>query len=167
MMRTVLCCAVYDSCAQWYAHTCEQFLKSCVCLGLAFGVFLCLSSERPFCSCVGGYPLPQNFLMEFVTRAQQQLRWATVWPMATTHMGRILGVPLLGGGELGPQSPSNTMWPRSRPTCMPSFDLICPTVWPQYTNVTDRTDRQTETQTGQRSDSIWQIVLCQCQCQCQ
>jgi len=25
---------------------------------------------------------------------------------------------------------------------MPSFILIHPTVWPQYTNVTDRTDRQ-------------------------
>jgi len=25
------------------------------------------------------------------------------------------------------------------PTCMPSFTLIHPTVWPQYTNVTDRT----------------------------
>ena len=25
---------------------------------------------------------------------------------------------------------------------MPSFILIRPTVWPQYTNVTDRTDRQ-------------------------
>jgi len=26
---------------------------------------------------------------------------------------------------------------------MRSFILIRPTVWPQYTNVTDRTDRQT------------------------
>jgi len=25
---------------------------------------------------------------------------------------------------------------------MPSFILIHPTVWPQYTNVTDRTDRK-------------------------
>jgi len=29
------------------------------------------------------------------------------------------------------------------PTCMPSFILIRETVWPQYTNVTDRTDRHT------------------------
>jgi len=38
---------------------------------------------------------------------------------------------------------------------MPSFILIHPTVWPQYTNVADRkgqTDRQ-------RSDSIGQTVL--------
>jgi len=38
---------------------------------------------------------------------------------------------------------------------MPSFILIRPTVWPQYTNVTDRTDRQDR----QRTDSIGQTVL--------
>ena len=38
---------------------------------------------------------------------------------------------------------------------MPSFVLIRPTVWPQYTNVTDRQDRQT----GQRTDSIGRTVL--------
>ena len=27
VIRTVLCCVVYDSCAQWYAHTCEQFIE--------------------------------------------------------------------------------------------------------------------------------------------
>jgi len=37
---------------------------------------------------------------------------------------------------------------------MPSFILIHPTIWPQYTNVTDRTR-----QTGQRSDSIGRTVL--------
>jgi len=36
--------------------------------------------------------------------------------------------------------------------------LIRPTVWPQYTNVTDRQDR-TDRQTGQRSDSIGRTVL--------
>jgi len=35
-------------------------------------------------------------------------------------------------------SPSNTMWPGTRPTCTPSFILIRPTVCPQCTNVTDR-----------------------------
>jgi len=44
----------------------------------------------------------------------------------------------------GPRSPSNTMWPGPRPTSMPTFIRIRPTVWPQYTNVTDRTDRQTD-----------------------
>jgi len=51
------------------------------------------------------------------------------------------GLCLFGGGGGG--SPSNTTWPGTRPTCMPSFILIHPTVWLQYTNVTDRTDRQT------------------------
>jgi len=37
--------------------------------------------------------------------------------------------------------PPNTMWPGLRPTCMPSFILIHPTVWPQCTNVIDRQDR--------------------------
>ena len=44
------------------------------------------------------------------------------------------------------------MWPGPRHTCMPSFILIRPTVWPQCTNVTDRTDRQ-------RTDSIGRTVL--------
>jgi len=35
------------------------------------------------------------------------------------------------------------MWPERRPTFTPSFILIHPAVWPQYTNVTDRHDRQT------------------------
>ena len=71
--------------------------------------------------------------------------------------------------EVGAGSPSNTMSPRPRPTSLPNAILIhpapqqtwaekwgvCPfggegagsntmwpTVWPQYTNVTDRQDRQ-------------------------
>ena len=54
------------------------------------------------------------------------------------------------------------MWPRPRPTCLPRFILIRPTVWPQCTNATDRTgqtDRQTDRQTGQRSSSIRRIVF--------
>jgi len=41
-MKTVLCCVVYDGCAQLYAHTYEQFrfrFIFCVCLGSAFCVF--------------------------------------------------------------------------------------------------------------------------------
>ena len=53
--------------------------------------------------------------------------------------------PFRGGGA---GSSSNTMWPGLRPSCMPSFILIRPTVWPQCTNVTDRQDRT------ERSDSI-------------
>jgi len=52
---------------------------------------------------------------------------------------KLEAVPLWGAG-----SPSNTMWPGPRPTSVPSFILIHPTVWPEYTNVTVTTDRQTD-----------------------
>ena len=58
------------------------------------------------------------------------------------------------GGE-GAGSPSNTMWSGPSPTSVPSFILIRPTVWPQYTSVTDRTDRTDR----QRTDSIGRTVL--------
>jgi len=51
-------------------------------------------------------------------------------------------VPLSVGGAA---SPSYTVWPGPRPTRMPSFILIYPTVWPQYINVTDRQDRTGQT----------------------
>jgi len=62
----------------------------------------------------------------------------------------------------GAGSPSNTMWPWPRPTSTLSDILIHPTVWPQYTNVTDRQDiqdRQTG-QRGQRSRSTGRTVTC-------
>ena len=40
IIRTVLCCAVYDSCAQRHTHTYEQFLKTSVGLGLVFYAFV-------------------------------------------------------------------------------------------------------------------------------
>jgi len=46
--------------------------------------------------------------------------------------------------------------PRLKPIYMPSFILIHLTVWPQYTNVTDRQDRQTD---RHRYDSIGRTVL--------
>ena len=72
--------------------------------------------------------------------------------------------PKFGGapppfGEGGAGSPSNTIWPGPRTTCKPSIILIHPTVWPQYTNVTDRTDRQQSYSTGrtilQSRPKIW------------
>ena len=46
--------------------------------------------------------------------------------LATADMGRKLGaVPLRGGGA---GSLSNTVWPGPRPTCIPSFILIHPTI---------------------------------------
>ena len=68
-------------------------------------------------------------------------------------MGRKLGVVSLSGS--GTWFPCYTMWLGLRPICAPSFIFIRPTVWPQYTNITDRrgqTDRQ-------RSDSIGRTVL--------
>jgi len=57
--------------------------------------------------------------------------------------------PPFGGEKAG--SPSKPMWPGPRPNGVPSFILIRPAVWPQYTNVTDR---QTDRQTGQdRTDN--------------
>ena len=65
-----------------------------------------------------------------------------IWPQQI--WAENWGLCPFGGGVAG--SPSNTMWPVLRPTCscMPSFILIRPTVWPQCTNVADRqTDRTT------------------------
>jgi len=56
--------------------------------------------------------------------------------LAATDVGRKWGAVPLWRGRAG--SSSNAMWPGPRPTCEPSFILIRPTVWPQYTNVTDR-----------------------------
>ena len=55
----------------------------------------------------------------------------------------------------GAGSLSNTIWPSLRATSIPSDILIHPTVWSQYTNVTDRQDRTD----GQRSDSKGRTVL--------
>jgi len=57
------------------------------------------------------------------------------WPKSG---GLLCPFPWGGAG-----SPSNKMWHGPRPTSVPSGILIRPTVWPQYTNVTDRTDRTT------------------------
>jgi len=46
IIRTALCCVVYGSCVQWYAHTCEQFLQFCT-PGLDF--FLCVYLGFVFC----------------------------------------------------------------------------------------------------------------------
>jgi len=61
--------------------------------------------------------------------------------LATIDMGRKSGgVPPFFGGGGGAGSPSNTMWPEPMPTSVPSFILVHPTVWPQYTSITDSTD---------------------------
>ena len=53
IIRTVLCCVVYDSCVQLYAHTYEQFMKMRAGLGLFFGRFLGLAfCVFVVCSCI-------------------------------------------------------------------------------------------------------------------
>jgi len=85
-----------------------------------------------------------HILLPCSTRAQQY--------RLAIDMGRKVGdvVPLSLGGA---GSLSNTMSPGPRPISVPSGILIHPTVWPQYTNVTDRTDRQ-------RFCSIGRAVTC-------
>jgi len=89
----------------------------------------------------------------------------TMQPFGRYGYGPKIGVcASLGEGELGPHltqcDQGRGLRARIRTitfimyVCMTSFILIRPTVWPQYTNVTDRQDR-----TGQRSDSIGRTVL--------
>ena len=77
-----------------------------------------------------------------------QVACCSIQPFGHNRYGPKIGGlrPLWGGGA---GSPSNTMWSGPRPTCIPSVIFIRPTVWPQYTNVTDR----------QRSDSIGRTIL--------
>ena len=80
--------------------------------------------------------LPSDILIRRAIWPQQiwAENWGRLWPF--------------GGGGAG--SPCNATSPGPRPTCVPSFILIHPTIWPKYTNVTDRTDRQTGRQTTVR-----------------
>ena len=61
--------------------------------------------------------------------------------LATIDMDRRVGgcCDPFRGEEQGPDLTQCRL-----PTSVPSGILIHPTVWPQYTNVTDRQDRQTD-----------------------
>jgi len=67
--------------------------------------------------------------MSSATRAQQLLRWATVWPQQTWAEKWGLVCTFLGGAWF----PSNTMWPGSRPTSVRSGIVIHPAAWRQQT----------------------------------
>jgi len=71
--------------------------------------------------------------------------------LATIDMGRKVAMGCCGGSWVTTGSPSNTMWPGPRPTSLPSGILLHPTVWPQYTNVTDRQADRRERGDRQRS----------------
>jgi len=60
------------------------------------------------------------------------------------HGLKIKGLWPFLGGELGPHL--KIMWHGPRPNSTSSGILIHPTVWQQYTNVTDRNDRETMVQ---------------------
>jgi len=65
--------------------------------------------------------------------------------LATMDIGRKLGaLPLFGEGELGPlrNMASDESYLHVK------FHLIRPTVWPQYTNVTDKTGQNRQNRTG-------------------
>jgi len=49
---------------------------------------------------------------------------------------------------VSPGHTSNTVWSGPKPTTMPTFILIDPTICPQYTNVTDRTGQADQTDNG-------------------
>jgi len=70
-------------------------------------------------------------------------------------MGRKLGAVPFWRGELDPHA---TLCGQGRGLPASKFHLDPSTVWPQYTNVTDRTERQ-DRETGQRSDRIWRTVF--------
>ena len=64
-------------------------------------------------------------LLSKSTTAQQLQRWATVSPQYTWVKKWGLLCPFLWWGA---GSPSNTMWPGPRPTCVPSGILIHPVI---------------------------------------
>jgi len=69
-----------------------------------------------------------------------QVASSSIQPSDHNRHGQKWGLSPFWGGGTG--SPSNTMWPGLRPTSTTSLISINPIGWPQYTNVTDRTDRQ-------------------------
>ena len=112
-----------------------------------------ISSFSPYTADAGAFGRKRSFKFYFsvhtVTRAQQLLRWTTVWPQQTwTEKWVGCGAPFRGEGA---GSSSNTMSPGPSPSSVPSGILIHPTVWPQYTNVTYR-------QTGHCCRSIGRTV---------
>jgi len=98
------------------------------------------SSQQLLSSCLT-YPMVkvEHWTNGDNTIAQQWLRWATVPEQSGPKSGGA-AVPL-SVGEYG--SPSNTVSPGPRPTSVLSGILNHPTVWPQYTNVTDTQERTT------------------------
>jgi len=98
----------------------------------------------PFCW-GGGAGSPSNTML-FGSRptsiSSGILILPAVWPQQTWAENWGLCPLFVGAAEFS----SNTMWPELRSTSMPS--CIHPAIWPQYTNVTDKTDRTGQTDNG-------------------
>ena len=101
----------------------------------------------------GGRPWPRRLCVRRGPRSPSP-------PNFGQTSGRYRYGPKIGGCAPwggGAEFPSNTLWPGSRPICVPNFILIRPTIWQQCTNVTDRTGQSDRT--GQRSNSTGRTVL--------
>ena len=117
-----------------YKYRCYKVRLTCS-LSSQFDVPSCMRSSTQYMLNMSN---KSSAVAEMGDRARA--KWAKKWGAA---------VPLSVGGA---GSPSNTMSPWPWPISVPSGILIHQTVWPQYTNVTDR-------QTGHRSDSTGRTVL--------
>jgi len=114
--------------------------------------------------------MPNNLIQwaKNLTRDQQLLRWATIWPQWTwaEKWGAAVSLSVRGAG-----SPCNTMLPRQRPTSVPSSILIhVSCIIPHWAVICNKpfhfiqpfshNSRTLQTgQTRQRSDSIGWSVL--------
>ena len=114
---------------KWHLHASRH--SATINMGLKF------EGSAPFLGSGLGPHLTQSRLGRGL--APYQVASGSIQPFGRNRYG-----PKIGGCT---PSPSNTMWPGLRPTCTPSFILICLYVCPQCTNVTNRqtdTDRQTD-----------------------
>jgi len=90
IIRTVLCCVVYDSCAEWYAHTYEQFLQVIVGLGLSF-VFahlltlsIFLVQLRLFCSHIVCFCIMSIRPNDWLAKTYPKWPRPILWPVGRT-----------------------------------------------------------------------------------
>jgi len=78
--------------------------------------------------------------------------------LATLDIGRKVGEGCCAPfrGQIGPHL---TISPKLRPTSVPSSILIHPTVWPQYANVTYKTDRTTVLYSKRRTVTVAKTAI--------
>jgi len=103
---------------------------------------------------LGEWELSPNLTQCRVSGGQPPTKWHfdPSSHLATRDMGRKLGA-LSSFEERGCWFSINNV-ARARPTCTPSFILIRPTVWPQYSNVTDRQAHRQHRQDRQTNNFV-------------